>query len=165
MPENKTEKRTAVIICPGGGYGALMMDYEGTEIAEKFNKLGVAAFVLKYRLPDDRISLNKSIAPLQDSQQAILTVRESARKWGVNPHKVGIMGFSASGHLASTAGTHFTKSHIQNEGSITLRPDFMILVFPVISMQTDLTHAGSRENLLDPNPSEEQINLFSNESR
>ena len=97
----------SVIICPGGGYGRLAIDHEGVEVAKAFNEIGVTAFVLKYRLPNDTIMVDKTNGPLQDAQQAIRTVRKQAAAWGLNPNKIGIMGFSAGGHLAATAATHF----------------------------------------------------------
>lgn len=163
FPEKHSATGTAVIICPGGGYGGLVMGKEGFAIAEYFVQKGVAAFVLKYRLPDDKIMKDKSTGPLQDAQQAIWLVRQNARQWGIDPQKVGIMGFSAGGHLASTAGTHFNRPVINYGLSVNLRPDFMILVYPVISMTDRLTHNGSRNNLLGKRPSAESIELFSNE--
>ena len=153
----------AVIICPGGGYEMESYKLEGIVIAEAFLRKGIAAFILKYRLPSDSIMIDKSTGPLQDAQQAIKTVRMRAGEWKINPAKIGIMGFSAGGHLASTAGTHFDKSYIPNEEKINLRPDFMILVYPVISMQDELTHLGSRNALLGKNPGKELVDLFSNE--
>jgi acetyl esterase/lipase len=114
-------------------------------------------------LPSDSTMIDKTIGPLQDAQQAIKTVRMHATEWKLDTAKIGIMGFSAGGHLASTAGTHFDKSYIPNEEKISLRPNFMILIYPVISMTDELTHKGSRENLLGKNPTSEQITLFSNE--
>ncbi len=163
LPDEKTATGAAVVICPGGGYGMESYRLEGTNIAETFQKNGVAAFILKYRLPSDSIMPDKSVGPLQDAQQAIKTVRKRAAEWKINPAKIGIMGFSAGGHLASTAGTHFGKSYIPNPENTSLRPDFLILVYPVISMQDGLTHSGSRTNLLGKSPSEEQIALFSND--
>ena len=163
LPDEKVATGAAVIICPGGGYGMESYRLEGTIIADAFLKEGVAAFILKYRLPSDSIMPDKSVGPLQDAQQAIKTVRQRAAEWKVNPTKIGIMGFSAGGHLASTAGTHFSKSYIPNDENISLRPDFMILIYPVISMKDGLTHGGSRTNLLGKTPSEEQITLFSND--
>ena len=154
---------TAVIICPGGGYGILAFGHEGTDIAKFLTGWGITAFILKYRLPNDEIMTNKSIGPLQDAQRAIQLVRERAEEWKINPKKIGIMGFSAGGHLASTAGTHFDKAYIDNPGNISLRPDFMILAYPVISFSKELVHAGSRQNLLGLNPTEEQIKFYSNE--
>jgi acetyl esterase/lipase len=163
LPPKEKSKGTAVIICPGGGYHVLVMSREGSEIARAFNKIGIAAFVLKYRLPEDRIMQDKSIGPLQDAQRAVQLVREHATQWNINPGKVGIMGFSAGGHLASTAGTHFESALIENKNHTSLRPDFMILVYPVISFSDSLGHSGSRENLIGKNPSEKQILFFSNE--
>lgn len=163
LPDEKTATGTAVVICPGGGYGMESYRAEGTNIAEAFVKKGIAAFILKYRLPGDSIMPDKSVGPLQDAQQAIKIVRQRAEEWKLNPAKIGIMGFSAGGHLASTTGTHFNKSYIPNDENVSLRPDFMILIYPVISMKEGLTHGGSRTNLLGKTPSEEQIKLFSNE--
>lgn len=154
---------TAIIVCPGGGYGTLVIKREGYEVAEAFNKLGVTAFVLKYRLPSDKTMTDKSIGPLQDAQQAIKVIRQRASEWQVNPNRIGIIGFSAGGHLASTAGTHSDKAVIDNKEAISLRPDFMILVYPVISLNDSLGHGGSRKNLLGASPSAGQIRLYSNE--
>ena len=123
----------------------------------------MAAFVLKYRLPNDSFAMDKKIAALQDAQQAIKVVRENASKWNVDINKVGIIGFSAGGHLASTEATHFKKALIENKNNTNLRPDFQILVYPVISMQDNLTHADSRTKLLGKNPSKENMDEFSNE--
>jgi acetyl esterase/lipase len=153
----------AVIICPGGGYGMESYRLEGTVIAEAFVRQGIAAFILKYRLPSDSIMQDKSIGPLQDAQQAIKTVRQRAPEWKVDTSQIGIMGFSAGGHLAATAATHFNKSYIPNPEKTNLRPDFLILVYPVISMTDGLTHMGSRNNLLGRNPSPERVLFFSNE--
>ena len=163
LPEAGKEASAAVIICPGGGYGMESFRLEGTIIAETFAKNGIAAFILKYRLPSDSIMKDKSVGPLQDAQQAIKIVRERSKEWNINRSKIGIMGFSAGGHLASTAGTHFEKAFIPNENNTSLRPDFMVLVYPVISMTDELTHGGSRKNLLGLVPSPEQIRQFSNE--
>jgi len=146
------EKATgaAVLICPGGGYSGVSSDKEGSEIAMWFNQIGISAFVLYYRMPNGHYQI-----PLQDAQAALKIIHEGAKKWNIRNNKIGIMGFSAGGHLASTAGTHF-KSKIQ-------RPDFMILAYPVVTMKKELTHSGSRTNLLGNNPSEELVNLYSNE--
>jgi len=153
----------AVIICPGGGYSILAASHEGYDVAKKLNEMGVAAFVLKYRIPDDKTMLNKEIGPLQDAQRAIQIVRERAVEWNINPSRIGIMGFSAGGHLASTAGTHFNKAVIENKNNTSLRPDFMVLVYPVISFTDSIGHIGSRDNLLGKNPSEEKIRAYSGE--
>lgn len=153
---------TSVIICPGGGYSILAISHEGYQIAEEFNKVGITAFVLKYRLPSDVIMVDKTTGPLQDAQQAMKMVRENAEKWKLNPNKIGIMGFSAGGHLASTLSTHFTKPLIDNADSTSLRPDFSILGYPVITMGA-FTHKGSKSNLLGTNPTEAQVKEYSNE--
>lgn len=163
LPDEGIATGAGVVICPGGGYTMESYKLEGIKIAEEFSHKGVAAFILKYRLPSDSIMIDKSTGPLQDAQQAIKIVRMRALEWKLNPLKIGIMGFSAGGHLASTAGTHFDKSYIPNDEKINLRPDFMILVYPVISMTDELGHRGSRRNLLGGSPDEAKIKLFSNE--
>jgi acetyl esterase/lipase len=163
LPSAELATGHAVIICPGGGYGMESYRLEGTVIAEAFAEQGITAFILKYRLPSDSIMKDKSIGPLQDAQQAIRMVRQRATEWKVDTSRIGIMGFSAGGHLAATAATHFSKSYIPNPEKTNLRPDFLILVYPVISMTDSLTHMGSRNNLLGKNPAEDQILLFSNE--
>ncbi|WCT12899.1 alpha/beta hydrolase [Mucilaginibacter jinjuensis] len=162
FPAKDKANGTAVVICPGGGYQHLSMDKEGYKIAEKLNELGITAFVLKYRLPSDYIMVDKTIGPLQDAQRAIQMVRQNAAKWGIDPTKVGIMGFSAGGHLASTEATHYGKAVIANTDNTNLRPDFAILIYPVITM-TEVSHKGSKENLLGKTPSQEMIDLYSNE--
>jgi len=154
----------AVIICPGGGYTYLSWNKEGTKIAEEFNKWGITAFVLRYRLPDDTAMIDKSMAPLQDAQQAVRLVRSNATEWGINRSQVGIMGFSAGGHVASTAATHFTfKADSKNADTIPVRPDFAILIYPVISFDTSFGHKGSRNKLIGTNPTPDQTAFFSNE--
>jgi len=163
LPDKEKATGAAVIICPGGSYKVLTYQAEGIRTAQEFMRNGIAAFVLKYRLPDDAIMNDKKTGPLQDAQQAVKVVRENAGKWGIDINRVGIMGFSAGGHLASTVATHFEKSLIDNPGKINLHPDFLIIVYPVISMQDNLTHPDSRTNLLGASPSKEVIDLFSNE--
>ena len=163
LPLKNLSKGSAVIICPGGGYGGLLTKREGTDVARAFAKLGVTAFVLKYRLPDDRIMEDKSIGPLQDALQALKMVRQNAVKWNIDASKIGIMGFSAGGHLASSAGTHFDARIIENSENIDLRPNFMVLVNPVISFSNEIGHIGSRNNLLGKTPSVDKVNFFSNE--
>ncbi len=163
LPPKEKGNGTAVVICPGGGYSGLVMDKEGFAIAEYFVKRGVAAFVLKYRLPDDKIMKDKSIGALQDAQQAIALVRQRARQWNVDTARIGVMGFSAGGHLASTAGTHFNHPVVDVKQQVSVRPDFMILVYPVISMTDSLGHRGLRNVLLGKNPSSQKIQLFSSE--
>ena len=154
----------AVVICPGGGYGILAIDHEGYEIARWFNDRGITAFVLKYRLPQDELFDNAEIRPLQDAQQAFRIIRKDAIKYGISPDKIGIMGFSAGGHLAATASTHFTTQVGEiTDPEISVRPDFSLLIYPVITFDKVNTHSGTRDNLVGLNPSAEQINLYSNE--
>jgi acetyl esterase/lipase len=164
-PSAAAGKRTAIIICPGGGYGILAASHEGSDVAKLFNSWGITAFVLKYRLPDDSIMINKEIGPLQDAQRAIQLVRQNAKQWNIDPTKIGIMGFSAGGHLAATVSTHFNKPVIENPDNISLRPDFSLLIYPVISFTDSLTHMGSRNNLIGKNPTPEKIREYSNEMR
>jgi len=165
LPEAANATGEAVIICPGGGYINLAVGYEGEDVARRFVESGIAAFVLKYRIPDDRTMVDKAFGPLQDAQQAILVVRSRAKEWGINEHRIGIMGFSAGGHLAATAGTHFNKNYIENPDHISLRPDFLVLIYPVISFDSTIAHRGSELNLLGLNPSAKQIKEFSNEKQ
>ncbi len=154
----------AVIICPGGGYSVLSYEKEGTKVAEELIKWGVTAFLLKYRLPDDTTMIDKSLAPLQDAQQAIRLIRTRAKEWGVNKNQIGIMGFSAGGHVAATASTRFDfKADANNTDTTSTRPDFAILLYPVISFDSAFMHKGSRNNLVGANASAEKIKLFSNE--
>jgi len=147
FPEKGKNTGVAVIICPGGGYGGLA-SHEGADIAIKLAENGITGIVLKYRLPDPAIVDNREIVPLQDAQRAIQLVRERAKELGVNPRAIGIMGSSAGGHLASTAGTHFDREKIDNPKHTSLRPDFMVLIYPVISFADSITHHGSRFNLV-----------------
>ena len=164
IPENGTANGTAVIICPGGGYSGLAMRGEGFPAAKEFNKIGVTAFILKYRLPNDDIMNDKNIGPLQDAQAAMALVRSRAAEWGLNPNRIGIMGFSAGGHLASTEGTHFNTPVIDNKSNVSLRPDFMILIYPVITFG-ELTHGGSKRNLIGTTPTQDKVDLYSNEKQ
>ena len=152
----------AVIICPGGGYGILAIDKEGHDVAKKFQEIGITAFVLKYRLPSDLIMKDKSLGPLQDALQAIYLVRKNASVWGIDINRVGIMGFSAGGHLASAASTHFSDMKIDNQENISLRPSFSVLIYPVVTFG-QYTHGGSVKNLLGENPTEAQKKYFSSE--
>jgi len=163
LPEKGKETGAAVVICPGGGYSVVVYQGEGVSNAKELAKNGIAAFVLKYRLPVDAIMNDKSTGPLQDAQQAIQLVRENAVKWNIDPAKIGIMGFSAGGHLASSAATHFEKALIDNPKGTSLRPDFQVVVYPVITMQQALTHRDSRKQLLGEQPSQQLVDLFSNE--
>ncbi|WP_345949642.1 alpha/beta hydrolase [Mucilaginibacter sp. PAMB04274] len=163
LPEKGMANGTGILICPGGSYKVLTYAGEGVAIAKAFAQKGVTAFVLKYRLPDDSLMVNKTTGPLQDAQRAIKLIRENAAKWQLDSHKVGVIGFSAGGHLASTLATHYRQPVIENRNQTSLRPDFLILVYPVISMQDSLTHADSRRNLLGSQPPADLIKLYSNE--
>ena len=164
FPSPDKANGTAVIICPGGGYSYLVMNQEGTDVAAAFVKKGIAAFVLKYRLPNDKIMKDKSIGPLQDAQQAVKILRQRAKEWHIDPSKIGIMGFSAGGHVASTASTHFNDKVLDNLEGISLRPDFSILVYPVISFSDSLGHKGSRRSLLGAD-SLKKADLYSGEKQ
>lgn len=163
LPEKDKVNGCAVIVVPGGGYSGLTYQGEGVRTAKELAKTGITAFVLKYRLPDDSTMLDKKIGPLQDAQQAIKTVREKAPTWGIDPARVGLMGFSAGGHLASIVATRFQETLIENKEGTSLRPDFLILVYPVTSMQDNLTHMDSRNALLGKNPSKDLIDKYSSE--
>ncbi len=165
QPTQKSPKKAAIIIFPGGGYTITASSHEGSDIAKSFNDVGITAILIKYRIPSDRTMQNREIGPLQDAEQAILTVREHAAEWDIDPNKIGIIGFSAGGHLAASLGTHFDESLIPNPLKTSLRPDFMILGYPVISFQDSLTHMGSRDNLIGKNPTKAKKDLYSNELR
>jgi acetyl esterase/lipase len=153
----------AVIVCPGGGYGHLSMDKEGSHIAEWLNSFGVTAFVLRYRHAGTG---HQHPTPMQDGQRAIRTVRARSSEWGLEPKKIGVMGFSAGGHLASTLGTHFdagAPAAVDPIDRVSSRPDFMILCYAVISLTADYTHTGSRDNLLGKNPDADLVRSLSNE--
>lgn len=154
LPNKRSATGQGVIICPGGGYARLSYDWEGTDFAKLLNAHGIAAFVLKYRLPDSLTSTHPDQVPLLDAKQAIRMVRSRAKEWNINPNKVGVMGFSAGGHLAATLSTQL------EEGT---RPNFAILVYPVISMDKAIAHAGSRNNLIGLEPTSNLIYKYSNE--
>jgi len=166
LPSKRFATGQAVIICPGGGYWVLAYDLEGTDIAKYFNSIGVAAIVLKYRLPTYGNCIEPHKAPLMDAQRAMRMVRHNAVKWNIKPDKIGIMGFSAGGHLAATLGTHFDYGNKAASDSIekqSCRPDFMILMYPVISFIDSCSHAGSHEALLGKNPDKDLLRYYSNE--
>ncbi|WP_289660187.1 alpha/beta hydrolase fold domain-containing protein [Flavobacterium panacagri] len=156
---------SAVIICPGGAYGMLAINKEGFKVAEWLNSIGIHAFVLKYRLPSDLIMKNKTVGPLQDAQEALRMVRRNAIKWKINPNKIGIMGFSAGGHLASTLSTHYNDKVYIPSDTISAKPNFSILIYPVISTQEGITHQGSKDNLLGKNPDPALVDFYSNEKQ
>jgi len=166
LPSKKNATGEAVVICPGGGYGILAYDWEGSDIARWLNSEGIAAFVLKYRLPGARSNITPHLSPLMDAQRAMRLVRYNAKMWNVDPAKIGIMGFSAGGHLASTLSTHFDPGDPSSSDPVeqeSCRPDFSILMYPVISFSDDFTHHGSRESLLGKDPDPELVRFFSNE--
>jgi len=168
LPEKSKATGTAVVVCPGGGYVHLAMGHEGVEIADSLNAIGIAAFVVKYRLPSDETMIDKTIGPLQDAQRAIQLVRQHAQEWGVDPTRVGILGFSAGGHLASSASTHADAGKADAADPIdraSSRPDFTVLAYPVISMVEAFTHKGSRENLLGVDPDPELARSLSSETQ
>jgi acetyl esterase/lipase len=163
MPEQKKANGCAVIVCPGGGYSSLVMDKEGSVPAKWLNDHGITAFVLKYR-----IDPYGQPAPMLDGQRAIRLVRYNSKAWGIDWRRIGIMGFSAGGHVASTVGTHFDPyipAATDPVNRQSCRPDFMILVYPVISMRDKITHPGSRRILLGDHPPQKLINLYSNETQ
>lgn len=163
LPPAETATGAAVVVCPGGGYGGLAMGYEGIDIGTWLNQHGVAAFVLKYR---HKGSGYAHPAPLSDAQRAIRTIRARAAEFHVNPQRIGILGFSAGGHLASSAGTHFDAGKTEADDPIeraACRPDFLILCYPVISFTAPCTHKGSKKNLLGENPDPKLVESLSNE--
>jgi len=164
FPSKDKANGAAIVICPGGGYSGLSMVNEGSEIAEAFNKIGVTAFILKYRMPGDSVMVDKTIGPLQDAQRAIQLVRQRAAEWGIDTARVGIIGFSAGGHLASTAATHFDKEVIENKKHISLRPSFAVLLYPVVTFG-QWAHVGSKENLIGKNAPQALVDLYSNEKQ
>ncbi len=168
LPSKANANGQAVLIFPGGGYHILAYDWEGTDIAKYLNSKGIAGIVVKYRLPVSESLTEKYNVPLIDAQRAIRLVRSMAPGWKVDPAKVGVMGFSAGGHLASTLGTHFKEKVYEpsdTADALSARPDFMILVYPVISFGAIATHQGSRTALLGENPSSASVDRFSNELR
>jgi acetyl esterase/lipase len=167
VPDQEKATGAAVVICPGGGYGHLATDHEGRQVAQWLNSFGVAGIMLTYRHHGSGAGYGYP-APQQDAQRAIRTVRSRAKDWGVDPNRIGILGFSAGGHLASSAATHFNESFYEPKDAIdraSCRPDFAILVYPVITMKDPFTHRGSRTNLLGTNPDQQLIEKMSNETQ
>ena len=165
LPPKNRANGTAVIICPGGGYYVNAIKHEGTDVAERFIKAGIAAFVLKYRIPDESTMINTSIGPLQDVQRAMIIVHSHAKEWNIDTSKIGVMGFSAGGHLATTLGTHFKKVLIDNPDGVPVRPAFMILAYPGITTDTMINKKGSFNKLLGEDAGEELLNDFSVEKQ
>jgi acetyl esterase/lipase len=165
LPPDDQAVGTGIVICPGGGYANLAMGHEGADIAKWLNSLGVAAFVLQYR---HRGTGYGHPAPLDDAQRALRTVRARAAEFKVQPDHVGVLGFSAGGHLASTLSTHFDKGHPEADdpiAKVSCRPDFSILIYPVISLTEPFTHGGSKNNLLGPDPDPKLVESLSNEKQ
>jgi acetyl esterase/lipase len=163
LPAPEKATGVAVLICPGGGYGVLAFDHEGNAIAKWLNENGIAGIILKYRLPSDQIMIDKSIGPLQDAQEAMRVIRRNAVAWKINPGKIGVIGFSAGGHLASTLSTHYAEKVYEVKDNTSARPDFSLLIYPVVSFDSAVTHMGSRNNLIGINPDEAMVKHFSNE--
>ena len=163
QPKKDLSKGTAVIVCSGGSYAGRANNVEGIPACKKLMEQGITAFLLDYRVPNAKEMIDKSTGPLMDAQRAIQYVREHARQFHIKENKIGIMGFSAGGHLVSTATTHFSKNYIDNPEHTSLRPDFAVLVYPVISFADSLTHAESRRRLIGPDFSAERIREYSNE--
>ncbi|WP_211259724.1 alpha/beta hydrolase [Pseudalgibacter alginicilyticus] len=163
LADSTISNGTGLVICPGGAYSHLSINKEGFSVAKWLNSIGISAFVLKYRLPSDAIMIDKSIGPLQDAQQAMKLVRLHSKKWHLNPNKIGIMGFSAGGHLAATLSTRYAEKLLPTLDSISAKPNFSILIYPVISMKDEMTHINSRKNLLGTDITEKYLNKYSNE--
>jgi len=163
LPPSESSTGAAVLIFPGGGYGVLAFDYEGVDVAKWLNKNGIAGIVLKYRLPSDLIMKDKSVGPLQDAQEAMRIIRRNASDWKIDTRKIGVMGFSAGGHLASTLSTHYAEKVYEMKDTTSARPDFSLLIYPVITFDASFTHMGSRKNLIGENPADSIIRHFSNE--
>lgn len=165
LPSERNATGEAMLIFPGGGYGVLAYDWEGTDIAKFLNGKGIAGIVVKYRLPSDVSQKEKHNVPLIDAQRALRLVRSMSDTWKIKPDKIGIIGFSAGGHLASTLGTHYNEKvydAVDSADNLSARPDFMALGYPVITFGLN-THGGSRKNLIGENPSEAMVEHFSNE--
>jgi acetyl esterase/lipase len=166
LPAKKNSTGQTVIICPGGGYAYLSYNWEGSDVAKLLNAKGITAIVLKYRLPNAKSNITPNLSPLMDAKRAMRIVRANADKWGIKKNNIGVMGFSAGGHLASTLATHFDDGDKNSKDSIeqqSSRPDFAVLIYPVITMNKSFTHMGSRNNLLGNTPDSSLVNLYSNE--
>lgn len=165
LPAKKSNTGQAVIICPGGGYARLAYDWEGVDVAKLLNAKGIAAIVLKYRLPNAKSNITPHLSPVMDAARAVRMIRANGAKWNIKIDAIGIMGFSAGGHLASTLATHFDNGNaaadsIERQSS---RPDFAVLVYPVISMSKPIMHTGSRNNLIGEKADSSLAKLYSNE--
>jgi acetyl esterase/lipase len=166
LPDGDQSNIMAVVICPGGAYSHLAIDKEGNDVARWLNTIGVAGIVLKYRMPRPDLSAGQTPWPIQDGEQAMRVVRSHAAEWRINPQRVGMIGFSAGGHVASSVGTHFEipdQTSTNPVERLSTRPDFLILAYPVISMKEPITHPGSLHNLLGPTPDPKWVEFYSNE--
>lgn len=166
LPSKRNATKQAVVICPGGGYWVLAYDWEGTEIAKWLNHNGIAAIVLKYRLPEAAYNVIPYKSPLLDAQRAMRLVRSNAANWNIDPGQIGIMGFSAGGHLASTLSTHFDQGDpkaIDSTEKFSCKPNFSILIYPVITFTQKYRHQSSVDKLLGPNPPKDLLEYFSSE--
>jgi len=160
LPEKGKATGAAVMICPGGGYGILAASHEGSDLAKWFNERGIAGIVLKYRLPNPQAMVRQHEVPLMDAMEGMKLIRRHAQEWGIDPGKVGVMGFSAGGHLAATLSTHYFRGERASEEA---KPDFSILMYPVITFSSVNTHIGSRKNLLGPDSTKALVDYYSNE--
>lgn len=168
LPSKNNRTGQAVLVIPGGGYQAIVHIWEGEDIAKWLNSNGIVAIVLKYRLPNAKSNIISYKSPLLDASRAMKIIRENSEKWSIDKNNIGVMGFSAGGHLASTLGTHYDKDEKPQSDridSISSRPDFMVLMYPVITMDERFTHMGSRNNLLGDSPSPELVDYYSNEKQ
>lgn len=165
LADDRGGKNAAVVICPGGAYSHLSHEEEGDKVAHWLQSIGISAFVLKYRLPSDVIMIDKTIGPLQDAQEATRTLRRNAGQWNLDGSRIGIMGFSAGGHLAATLATRYNEKIYESNDNTSCRPDFSILIYPVISMRDDITHHRSKVNLLGELADIELIEKYSNETQ
>ena len=168
LPSSNNRTGQAVLVIPGGGYQAIVHIWEGEDIAKWLNSNGIVAIVLKYRLPTAKSNIISHKSPLLDASRAMKIIRENAEEWHIDKNNIGVMGFSAGGHLASTLGTHYDNDEnrqFDRIDSISSQPDFMVLMYPVITMDERFTHMGSRNNLLGENPSPELVGYYSNEKQ
>ncbi|MCM5663070.1 alpha/beta hydrolase [Galbibacter mesophilus] len=166
LPSPRHATGEAVLIFPGGGYHVLAYDWEGQDIAKWLNSKGIAGIIVKYRLPVSKSIITPHKAPLQDAQRAMRLVKHNAEKWNINKDKIGIIGFSAGGHLASTLSTHYNESvytPTDEADSLSAKPSFSALIYPVISFKDDFVHQGSKNALLGESPDEKLVNHYSNQ--
>lgn len=166
LPSRPNRTGSAILICPGGGYAGLAYDWEGTDVAKWLNAQGIAGIVLKNRVPKSTSLTHPSVAPISDAQRAMRIIRNRAQEWDIDPDQIGVMGFSAGGHLASTLGTQYDRRVYPPSDAIdkkSARPDFMILVYPVITFDSLHAHMGSRENLIGKNAVQDSVDRYSSE--